>query len=205
MSENSATACNSKPQKHRVQKPGGKKRPKKITETYLHNAGLYYLGRYASSSANFRDVMLRKVKRSCTAHPEQDYEHCAAMVERLTQKFTDLGLLDDATYTRAMVTSLRRQGKSARAIQIKLRSKGLPAEQIATALEKYDTENTNPDVDPEYQAAMTFARKKRIGPFSRTKANDPQKDLARLARAGFSYETSRIILSENLEKDHTEP
>lgn len=176
-----------------------KKRPKKITETYLHNAGLYYLERYASSAANFRSVMLRKVKRSCMTHTDQDYDQCAAMVDKLVEKFINVGLLDDRTYTRATVTSLRRRGKSTRTIQTTLRAKGLNPEQIETALNEIDTESHENSAEAERHAALTFARKKRLGPWRSDKEADFQKELSRMARAGFSYDTSRSVLEINEE------
>ncbi|MCB9983206.1 MAG: regulatory protein RecX [Rhodospirillales bacterium] len=171
-----------------------KKQPKKVTETYLHNAGLYYLERYASSAANFHAVMLRKVKRSCMVHTDQNYDQCAAMVNKLVEKFINVGLLDDRTYSRATVISLRRRGKSTRAIQTALRAKGLSPDQIETALNEIDTESHENLAEAERHAALTFARKKRLGPWRGDKEADFQKELSRMARAGFSYDTSRSVL-----------
>ena len=200
MSEDRASARNSKSE-NAARKQTGKKRPKKITETYLHNAGLYYLERFASSSGNFREVMLRKVKRSCMFHTDQDHEKCAAMVDTLVEKFISSGLLDDTIYTRGKVSSLRRRGKSARSIQTYLRAKGLPPALIKQELDRYNEEHHTTDKDAEYQAALTFARKKRIGPFRGDKDEDIQKELGRLARAGFSYDTSRSVLNYKSEED----
>src|SRR5687768_1034793 len=105
-------------------KTRGKKPPKKITETYLHNAGLYYLQRFSASSESFRRVMMRKVERSCRAHPEQDRAECARMVDELVRKFLGAGLLNDGQYAEAMVSTLRRRGLSSRAIQARLAARG---------------------------------------------------------------------------------
>jgi regulatory protein len=191
MSQDRASAGNSKSENTAVKH---RKKPKKITESYLHNAGLYYLERFSSSSGNFHAVMLRKVKRSCIVHTEQNYEQCAAMVDALVEKFINAGLLDDETYTRSKVSTLRRRGKSARFIDAYLKAKGLPAEQIGQALKHYDNENTATPAETEREAAITFARKKRLGPFRDKKEYDPQKELGRMARAGFSYDTSRSVL-----------
>ena len=184
------------PQKQEARKKHAKTRrkPRKITDTYLHNAGLYYLERFASSSANFKDVMLRKVKRSCMAHPDQNYETCRALVDDLVANFVRLGLLDDAAYTRSKIISLRRKGKSARAIQGYLKSKGIGNDLIKGILATFDAEHFESPQDAEFQTALKFARKKRIGPFKGAKESDIQKDLGRLARAGFSYDTARRVL-----------
>ena len=196
MSQDSLPAANDKAKKRTRQK----KAPKKITETYLHNAGLYYLQRFSSSSGNFREVMLRKIKKSCMAHPDQNLEDCTALLDKLIDTFINAGLLDDLTYTRSMVNSLRRRGKSTHAIHSHLRSKKLGHDIIEKSLNERDNEQHENSAEAEYQAAVTFARKKRIGPFGAAQNTDDEtarKQLARLARAGFSYDTARRVLNIN--------
>lgn len=169
-----------------MQKP--RKAPKKISKTYLENAALHYLQRYASSSANFRKVMMRKVKRSCQHHG-QDPGEFAPLVEDLVRRYVEVGLMDDAAYAKAKTSSLRRTGKSRQAIQAKLHVKGLRPDEIEAALTTVDAETE----DPEYAAALTLARKKKLGSF-RIRPAEPQKELATLARAGFSYDVARRVL-----------
>ena len=45
-----------------------KRPPKKITPKYLNNVALWYLGRYASSAANLKRVLMRRVNKSCAHH-----------------------------------------------------------------------------------------------------------------------------------------
>lgn len=173
-----------------------KKIPKKITETYLHNSGLYYLQRFSASTAHFKSVLMRKVKRSCLAHPDQDLEACRAMVEALAARFEASGLLNDTVYARGMADSLRRRGRSRKAITAKLTERGLRKDQIEAALETLRDESGVAESEAELAAALKFARRKRIGPF-RAGEKDPallRKDLAALARAGFSYDTARKAL-----------
>lgn len=174
----------------------GKKIPKRITETYLHNSGLYYLQRFSASTAHFKSVMMRKVKKSCMAHPDQDFEACRAMVEALAARFEGSGLLNDTVYARGVADSLRRRGRSRKAIAAKMTERGLRKDQIEAALESLRDESGVSDSEAELAAALKFARRKRIGPF-RAGENDPallRKDLAALARAGFSYDTARKAL-----------
>lgn len=168
--------------------------PKKISERYLHNSGLYYLQRFTASSAHFRSVMMRKVKKSCYYHKDQNYDECALMVDALVEKFQTLQLLDDEAYTKGLITSLRRSGKSRRAVLNKLKIKGLPTEMVAKTLEAYDSETSDNPQDAERHAALIFAKKKRLGPFTRQKETPHAKALASMARAGFSYDTCRYVL-----------
>lgn len=175
--------------------------PKKITESYLHNAGLHYLGRFAASSARFRAVMMRKVKRSCDAHKDQDAAACAALVDALVRKFESAGLLGDDLYARGAVQSLRRRGKSRRHILEHLKTKGIDP---ALALEKLASHDADEHEDPlqaERQAALIYARKKKLGPFRTRENQTAEKELSSMARAGFSYETVRFVLNTNPEDE----
>jgi regulatory protein len=185
MRQNKASATNSK--------RDAPKAPKKISETYLHNSGLYYLQRFAASSKHFQSVMLRKVKKSCAFHADQDYAACAAMVEALTAKFVAAGLIDDEVYAKGVITSLRRRGKSKKAILVKMREKGIEEPLGLGELRALDEEQHTSEVQAEHRAALAHARKKRLGPF-RTKEADPKKELSSMARAGFSYDTARRVL-----------
>ncbi len=141
--------------------------------------------------------MERKIKKSCAAHEDQDYGSCIETLTRLADKFEDLGLLNDEIYARAQVTSLRRQGKSKKAIMAKLTHKGIDPDLGSEKLRILDIESNDDEIRAEYNAALTFSRKKKIGPYApenKITQQDREKDLAKLARAGFSYEISRKIL-----------
>jgi len=113
--------------KGKDRKYGGKrefKPPKKITEKYLHNSGLAYLQRFTASSMHFKTVMTRKIDKSCRHHEEQDREECLQMLDKTTEKFRELGLLDDEAYLKGMITSFRRRGLSARQIDARKKKIG---------------------------------------------------------------------------------
>lgn len=176
-----------------------KKIPKRITESYLHNSGLYYLERYHASSGHFRTVMLRKVKKSCMHHTDQNYEECAKLVNHLVEKFVNSGLLNDDLYLQGMIASFRRKGLSKRMIMQKLITKKLDSDQIERYLQKHDEEVEAKN--PELKSAAIMCRKKKLGSYA-TSERDLQKELAKLGRAGFTYETSRKILE--MDKDEVE-
>lgn len=168
--------------------------PKKITETYLHNSGLYYLQRYAASTAQFRTVMLRKISKSCHHHKDQDEIACVALLDQLIERFVSSGLLNDTGYARGMVSSLRRRGASQRMIIMKLQAKGLSESQIKSALADF---NEDHDVDPmtlELQGALKLARRKKFGPYANGVEYDRNKAIATFARAGFSFDIIRQVL-----------
>lgn len=178
-----------------------RKKPKKITESYLHNSGLYYLERYSSSVENFRSVMMRKIQRSCREHTDQKIGECQNQLNDLIEKFIRVGLLDDGTYTRSIINAKRRQGKSVRAIQTYLRSKGVSSDIIEQMLADYSDDHNKTAAEIEFESALIFARKKRLGPYRTSEDFDSQKELARLARAGYSYDTARRVLENDLSED----
>lgn len=191
------------------EKPRTKKVPKKITESYLHNAGLYYLERYSSSSYNFRQVMLRKVRKSCFHHKDQNFEQCSQLVDALVQKFLQSGLLNDQLYLEGMINSYRRRGLSTRMIHQKLSQKGFNENTIRENLRCHDqnTFGSERQFDAELIAAARYCRSKKLGAYtSLQKAGDDmlaQKQLAKLARAGFSFEIAQKALKLTGEESDT--
>ncbi|MCK5375077.1 MAG: RecX family transcriptional regulator [Alphaproteobacteria bacterium] len=170
------------------------KKPKKITPTYLHNSGLYYLERFSASKFHFKEVMARKVKRSCIIHKDQDYNTCIKMVTDLADKFEACGLLNDEIYANALASSLRRKGLSYKAIEMRMRSKGVAPDIIITALNSFDFQSHETREDADFFAAITLARKKKIGPYFTGETQNLQKSLGIFARMGFSYNIAQRVL-----------
>ena len=171
-----------------------KRAPRKATPKYLENAALYYLSRYATSAENLRRVMMLKVMRSARHHGTNP-EDGAALIEAMIGRFLGSGLLDDGAYARARAQSLHRRGNSARVIRGKLKQKGVDDDIIAAALDAR-SEDTEDGEDPELTAAVTLAKRRRLGPFAAQKPSQEkrEKHLAALARAGFSYDVARRVI-----------
>lgn len=169
--------------------------PKKITERYLRNSGLYYLQRYTASSGHFRQVMMRKIKRSCMHHKDQNIEDCAKILEDIIIEFCEMRLLDDEAYGKAMVTSFRRRGHSKAQILQKLSAKSMNREYILQLLDGFDEDMDLESAQTERLSALKFAKKKRVGPFRKPGDDyDFNKELAKFARAGFGFDIARAIL-----------
>lgn len=171
--------------------------PKKITRQYLHNYSLYYLERFASSSANLRQVLLRRARKSCRHHGT-DFDEAVDLIDAEIARLQEVGLLDDAAYAEARARGLSERGGSTRAIRAKLMAKGVGEEEIEGALGALEEEHPEPD----FAAAVTHARKKRLGPYRAAgkRAEMREKDLAALARAGFGYDMAlKVIDAESAE------
>lgn len=167
-----------------------RREPRKVTPQYLENAALHYLERFATSAANLRRVLMRKVVLSARAHGT-DPDEGAAWVDALVARYHESGLLDDGAYAAMKARSINRQGGSTRAIRAKLAVKGVAAETVDAAVE-----TLREDVgDPDLAAAVALARRRGFGPFRRpslsagrlTPEERRTRELAAMARAGFSF------------------
>lgn len=165
------------------------KKRKKITASYLENAGAYYLERFSASIAQFRTVMGRKIALSCRDHPEQDKDECIRLLDAVVKKFENLGYLNDRTYAQMLVNGLVYKGTSSTKMKMTLQQKGVPSELIEELMPRRTR-------DEDRMAALLWAKKKRLGVFAtRERENEKQKGLASLARSGFDYDTANWVMN----------
>ena len=151
----------------------------------MRNAGEYYLNRFPASSTHFLSVMTRKIDRSCRDHPDQNRDQWIVHVrDVIIPHFQNLGFINDPLYAEAVFNSLKNRGYSKAKIRSRMMQKSIPAELIDTHIQSGFTDK---------EAVITFAKKKKIGIYRPTAYADykeKQKDLGKLARAGFSYEVA---------------
>ncbi|MGH6968843.1 MAG: regulatory protein RecX, partial [Stellaceae bacterium] len=165
----------------------------RMTAERLENVALHYLSRYASSSGNLRRVLMRRVARAAAAHGE-DPATGAQLVDTLVARFQRSGLIDDRAYAAQKAASLQRRGASRFGIRGKLRQKGVEADLIAAAVTTLDEGGSGTG---EFAAACGLIHRRRLGPCRPPgqRAAMRQKDMAALARAGFSLDVARRALS----------
>ncbi len=169
-----------------------RKVPRRLTRERLDKAALHYLERFASSEANLRRVLLRKVERAARAHPDTDRAEAERWIADLVSRFLAAGLLDDRRYAEMRAETLHRRGDSPRRIRAKLAQKGVASAAVDAALDALQEEVG----DVPLTAAIALARRRRLGPFraAEDRAARREKDLAALARAGFDYDTARRVI-----------
>ena len=176
--------------------------PKPATAARLEKAALTHIDRYATSAANLRNVLMRRVDRSVRLH-DTDRGEAGEWVVAIIAKLIERRLLDDAAYAQGRANSLHRSGASRRKIAGTLQQKGVGRHDIAAALEALDAAFAN----RELTAAYNYARRRRLGPFRLPEVRDARRDrdLAALARAGFGYDTARRVVdaasTEDLEAE----
>ena len=162
-------------------RPDRRPRPPLDAEA-LERLGLFYAGRYATTRAKLGDYLRRKLKERGWAGPG------AAPVEALVERFARLGYVDDAAFARAKTGSLLRRGYGTRRVTQALKAAGIEAGDMAPAREEAES--------GAMEAALRFARRRRIGPFAETPLDrdQRQKAAAAMLRAGHGIDLVRRIL-----------
>ncbi len=174
-----------------------KRKPAKVNPKKLENAALYYLQRFSTSSENLRRVLMRRVYRSAHHH-DTDPDEGAEWVDAVVAKMQTMGFVNDRLFAEGRVRSLLARGTPLRGIRMRLREKGVPPEIIDEVLALVEED----DGDVDFAAAIALAKRRRLGPFSTRgdRIERREKDMAALARAGFSYGVvCRVIDAETPE------
>jgi len=152
----------------------------------LHETGLAYLARYATTEAALTRALVRSVdrwaRRAVADGVESDTvasqaAQARAAVRGVVTRLAAMGAVSDTAFAESRTRSLVRGGRSRRAVAAHLAAKGVGAETARAALEAEDTD--------ELTAALVLTRRRRIGPF-RVGDGDRLRELAMLARAGFT-------------------
>lgn len=175
--------------------PRARKVPRKVSAQSLENAALFYLARFSAPSAQLRRVLLRRVDKSAQVHGTDPAEG-RRLVDELIERYRQSGLVDDAAYAAGKARSLRRRGASRVIIGRTLRAKGLSAADSDAALQGLSDESGAGGAEDEFAAAARLAQRKHLGPYRprAARADLRQRDMASLARAGFTYDVARRVV-----------
>jgi regulatory protein len=140
-------------------------------------------------------VLHRRAMRDAAAL-DLPQEPVAEAIEALLDDLERLGLLDDAAFALGRARSLAAKGRPPRRIARELAAKGVSRTLIDDALHRLAAERGETQAALELDAAVAFARRRRLGPFgpSGEAAKPREKALAAFARAGFTLEAARRVL-----------
>jgi regulatory protein len=162
-----------------------------VDDAALERAALRYLERFAAPRRQLARVLMRRVQRAVRAGVLAQ-EEGAARVEAIVARLAARGLLDDRLFAEGRARSLNQRGRSAAAIRMSLRVRGVDDEDVAAALARLSVEQDA----PELAAALALARRRRLGPYRppAERAARRDKDLAVFARAGFDLRLAARIV-----------
>jgi regulatory protein len=167
-----------------------KRPPRPPTADRMLNQARWYLDRYAGTEAALRRFLTRRLTLAAQHHPDTDVDLAKVWLEAAIDRMRELGFVDDARWAESRARTLRRRGASGAAVRSALRQKGVDAELVDATLADDETP------EPDLEAARTFARRSRIGPWRKAPvdADGRRRELARLARKGFQYEIARRVV-----------
>lgn len=171
-----------RPSERRERKP---KKP--LTPDSLNWFALRYVERYATTREKLRKYLNNKLYERGWGGEGQ------APIDALVDRFTELRYVDDRGYGETKAKSLERRGYGLRRVDQALMAAGIDSEM---------REDIRGEVD-EGEAALAYARRKRIGPFAAEKPSPElkQKQFAAMVRAGHSFDRVKAILGAESEAD----
>ena len=159
-----------------------------LLKKYAYN----YLSKYDSSKKNLEWKLRNKITRMKdldSSEKNQLYKN----INNIISDFVAKKIINDENYANTKIKTLYQQSKSELFIKQKLFKKGIDKKIINILLE--DFEKNNPDW--EINSAKKFAIKKKLGTYGNIK--NKEKDISKMARAGFSYSvTLKALGFDNL-------
>lgn len=164
-----------------MNRSGKKVRP--LTPIRLERYAIWYLERWPAPSPHLRKILIKRMKKA--EECEVDIGHVDALIAR----FQQAGVVNDELYATDRARSLHRRGNAPQAIRSKLSSKGLYGRVVDDAIAALGE-------GAALEAARGYARKRRLGHWGEDgdDREQYQKDLAKLARRGFSYDIARTAM-----------
>ena len=156
-----------------------------MDEKKLLKYAIDYLSKYDSSKNNLENVLKRKILRLNIKNYEKG--KLINKIESIIIKLEKNKFIDDDRYSSTKILSLSNSGKSKNFIFNYLIKKGVNKTQIQNNLNLMQQDND----DWEFASAKIFVKKKKL----LEKNESYEKKLAKMARAGFSYDICKKILS----------
>jgi regulatory protein len=148
----------------------------------LRQFALTYVSRYATSRHKLADYLRRKLR-------ERGWDgEAEPPVDALVAELAENRFVDDRAYAGMKADGLTRRGYGPRRVRQALDAAGIEEDDAAEALQGAEADSM--------AAALAYAKRRRLGPFS-PHPDDPdrrRKALAAMLRAGHAYLTARRIL-----------
>ena len=155
-----------------------------MDEKKLLKYAVDYLSKYDSSKNNLVNVLKRKIFRLNVTNFEK--KKLIDIIESIILQLEKNKFIDDDRYSATKILSLSNSGKSTNFIFNYLLKKGVNKSQIQNNFNSMKQNNDN----WELESAKIFVKKKKL--FEKNESYE--KKLAKMARAGFSYDICKKIL-----------
>ena len=156
--------------------------PPPLDSAALERLALRYVERFATTRGKLADYLRRKVR-------ERGWDGAPAEPDAIAARMAELGYVDDRAWAEAKAAALGRHGLGARRVSGALQ---------AARVDEDDRAAVAPDVAARaVDAALAFARRKRLGPWARAEGDRAARDkaFAAMMRAGHPTDLARRIVA----------
>ena len=145
-----------------------------------------YLSKYSSSKNNLERILKKRISRLKIEKKEKFILYNS--IHQIMLNLEKNKFIDDNNYAISKIRLFAMQGKSKNFIKSYLLQKGIEKDILNNSLDQFEEE----DPGWEKKSAKIFIRKKKLENSNENK----QKNLSKMARAGFSYDISKDILEK---------
>ena len=168
---------------HKQGVPADRRPPKPLDPASLERLALRYVERFATTEGTLVDYLRRKRRERGWAGDEPPDP------TGLAARMVALGYIDDRAYAEAKAASLARRGMGARRVRQALQAARVGEDDHAAIAPQVE--------EAARDAALAFARRRRIGPFGDGQADRAmrEKQFAAMMRAGHGTALSRRIVA----------
>ncbi|WP_082006268.1 regulatory protein RecX [Sphingomonas sp. ERG5] len=148
----------------------------------LERLALRYVERFSTTRARLAEYLTRKIRA-------RGWEGNSADPVAIAERMAELGYIDDRAFGEARASAMARRGLGKRRVTGAFRQAGIEEEDAAALVPAIEAR--------ALEAALTFARRKRIGPYAQGEADRPlrEKQIAAMIRGGHDFTLSRRIAS----------
>ena len=164
--------------------------------TNLKDLAYSYLEKYNPSKQQLKVYLLKKYLLKIKGSKSK--KEVSSIIDQIILNLEKNKVLNDELYSDSKARMFLRRGYSLNKINQSLRSKGIEDKYVKQSIEKIK-EN---QIEPDFVSALKLCKRRRIGAI-RPEANRElfyKKDMGILARAGFSFEMSKRVLSLDSEE-----
>ena len=146
----------------------------------LKKYAISYLSKYDSTKKNLERILKNKIIRTRDIN-KYEKKILYNSILKITNELEEKNIINDKRFTSTKIEYYIQQGKSEIYIIQNLLKKGIAKEMINEFLNSYEISNPNWKMN----SAIKFVYRKKLGKYN--KAKNKEKDLAKMARAGFNY------------------
>ena len=162
---------------------GGLIKPQPLTAAKMRDLALTYAARFATTEAKLASYLRRKLRERGWA------DDTSPEPEMLAAEFTSLGYVNDQLFAEGKAAALGRKGMGKLRVKSTLRAAGI-AEAIAQPL-------CEPNASEDFERALKFAERKRIGPYCLSPPDDRARNrwVGAFLRAGHPPQIAYRIIN----------